>query len=104
MLGATHMIAFGCRPHGLQVELTPGSTFSAGLRSSAGNWAPGTEIKLVFGAIEWPAAITADLASWTKSPSAVQAVIDSGSTAVTLWYSDGTSPVKWACGKVKVTS
>lgn len=91
----------------LTVNLTPGSTFTAGLRSSAGAWPVGTAISLVLagGTITWPATISDDLAQWTVNTTDVQAVTDLAAAAevdVQLRYTDGVNPVEWASGKVRL--
>lgn len=100
-------INLGYRPTGLTVTVTPNSTFSAVLRSSAGAWADGTALTLVFhdsqGApvATWPAVIAADTATWTETPTAVNALIALAPARVELWYTDGTNPIEWARGTVK---
>lgn len=101
------MINLGYVRQDLTVNLTPGSTFTAGLRNKAGAWPVGTVLTLVLagGTITWTATITDDLAQWKVDSTQVQAVTDLAALTevdVELWYTDGTSPIEYARGKVRL--
>lgn len=103
-------VSLGYRPVGLTLTVTPASTFAAALRSSAGAWADGTGISLVFHTADgsvvatWAAAISGDTASWTEPPTEVDALIAAAPSRVVLWYTDGTYPIEWARGVIEVAT
>jgi len=102
-------IALGFVPLDVNVTLVRGGDFTSALMASV-PWPVGTIIELRFfvrgsiiAAAVWPATIAAELASWDKAATAVQAVIDANPQQVRLHYAeaDGTVIV-WGRGFVHV--
>lgn len=94
-------VTLGRTPEKLKVVVSPGGNFVSGIRrADASPWPAGVQLVLDFGAVEWVAENTDDLALWSKPAADVDAMIASRPRGVQLWYIDGASRLLWATGAV----
>lgn len=99
-------IKLGFESEDLVVTLMRDSDFIAGLTSTGGDWADGTEIDLQFlppaGAepIVWPATVDGPSATWHVTVEDVNDVLDAGVDRVRMRYQEPGTDIRWMKGWV----
>lgn len=96
-------IALGQTPQSLRVIVEAGGTFAAAIRRADGvPWADDAELILDFGSgVQWSAVNTADVALWQLDGAAVDALLATTPSRVSLWYAEPGARLLWARGAVE---
>lgn len=98
------MVTLGFTPERLTVVVSKDADFFSSLQNKDGDWSSTASLELRFGDIVWTATIVGDLATFSESEEAVNALIESRARVAKLFYLDSSDDTDlcWAQGKVEI--